>query len=51
MVRSTQIILGSMIIGVCLALMWFNAPIVPTLLGAVGAGGLLYWRSRDAVAR
>jgi hypothetical protein len=50
MTRSTQVISGSVVVAIGMALVWFRAPVVPALLGAVAAGLVLYWRGRRAEA-
>lgn len=43
--RSTPLIIASVCVGALAALVWFKAPIVPALLGAIGAGVFLYLRA------
>lgn len=44
--RSKLWIVVSMITAATIAVSWFGAPPVPALVGVIGTGGLLYWRSR-----
>lgn len=43
---STKMIIASVVVGLLGALIWFGAPLVPAMLGALAAGLLLYWRQR-----
>jgi hypothetical protein len=40
------LITSSVVVAVVIAVLWFQAPIVPAVLGAVTVGGFLYWRQR-----
>jgi hypothetical protein len=40
-------IVASGILAVAVAVVWLGAPIVPAVIGALGAGVLLYYRSRS----
>jgi MYXO-CTERM domain-containing protein len=44
--RSKSLIVASMLVAASMAVSWFEAPPVPALVGVIGAGGLLLWRSR-----
>ena len=48
MSRSLQLTSASVLAGVATALVWFKAPIIPAVVGALGAGLVLYWRSQRA---
>jgi len=50
MTRSTQVISGIVIVAIGTALIWFRAPVVPALLGALAAGLVLHWRDRRTAA-
>jgi len=43
-----QLTSASVLAGVAMALVWLKAPIIPALLGALGAGLALYWRTQRA---
>ena len=47
--RTTQLICASVLVGTLMALAWFNAPIAPAVIGATGAGLVLYLRRGRAV--
>ena len=44
--QSTKYILASMAFVLVSALIWLGAPLVPTAIGVVGAGIVIYWRQR-----
>jgi hypothetical protein len=44
--KSGKWIVASGIVGFFAAVVWLGAPIIPAVLGAAGAGLLLYYRSR-----
>jgi hypothetical protein len=46
MTRSMQLIGASIAIGMTVAVLWFRAPLVPALIGAAGAGVVMYMRAR-----
>jgi Kef-type K+ transport system membrane component KefB len=46
MSRAGYLITGSAVVAVVIAVLWFQAPVVPAVLGALGAGLVLYWRQR-----
>ena len=46
--RSYQMITASMLVAVCISLTWLNAPLLPTILGTVGTGLLVFLRNRRA---
>jgi hypothetical protein len=46
MSRAGYLITGSAAVAVAIAVLWFQAPVVPAVLGALGAGLVLYWRQR-----
>lgn len=43
--RPTKMIFASMLLAGVMAVGWFGAPPIPTLVGVFGTGGLLYWKS------
>jgi hypothetical protein len=43
---STQVMLASVLIGMLMALLWLKAPVVPAVIGGIGAGLLIYLRAR-----
>ena len=45
-VHSPGLIIGSVMVGMAVALVWFNVPVVPAVTGAILAGLVLYLRSR-----
>ena len=46
MVRPIQFIGASVAVSTVTALVWLRAPVVPAVIGALGAGLLLYLRQR-----
>jgi len=48
MLHSTSVTTASVAVGALTALIWFKAPLLPAIVGAIGAGALLYLRSRHA---
>ena len=46
--RSVRFIAASMFLAGVIAVSWFEAPPVPALVGVLGAGGVLLWRTRRA---
>ena len=48
MSRSIRFTSASILAGVATALVWLKAPIIPAVLGALGAGLVLYWRAQRA---
>lgn len=46
--RSNQLIIGSVIAGLLIGIGWFGAPIVPALVGAIGAAAIIYLQNRRA---
>jgi hypothetical protein len=44
--RSIQLIGASVVVSTLMALIWFKAPIIPALVGALGAAMVLYGRAR-----
>jgi len=48
MERPQRVIVASMLLGLSVVLIWFGAPVVPAVVGAVGAGLLLLWRQGRA---
>ncbi len=46
MTTSTKSIAASALIAVVCALIWFGAPPLPAVTGAVLAAAFLYWRSK-----
>jgi hypothetical protein len=41
---------GSVVMALLAAVVLFHAPLIPAVLGAGGAGALIYWRARRAPA-
>jgi hypothetical protein len=48
MSRSGQMIAASVLVGMFTALVWFKAPLLPAVIGAAGAGLMLFLRARRA---
>jgi hypothetical protein len=46
MTASTKWTLASVFLALSLVVIWFGAPPIPALIGAIGAGLVLYWRDR-----
>ncbi len=44
--QATAMIVASMLVSVAVALVWLHAPLLPALIGALGAGALYYRRGR-----
>lgn len=44
-VQSPRLIVGSVVVGMAMALVWLHVPIVPAVTGAIVAGLFLYFRS------
>ena len=44
--RATKWIIASGAVGLFVAVVWLGAPLIPAVLGAVGAGLLLYYRAK-----
>ena len=42
--RTLAILGSSIFLGASVAIMWMNAPILPTIIGAGLTGAYLYWR-------
>jgi hypothetical protein len=43
---STRFIVASAAVALVVAVVWLGAPLLPAVLGAIGAGLVLYWRGR-----
>lgn len=41
---SRNLIIGTSLLGFTVAVVWLGAPLIPAVLGAVGAGLLAYYR-------
>jgi hypothetical protein len=41
-----QLAIASAILALSVVIIWFGAPVVPSLVGAVLAAALVYWRGR-----
>jgi Kef-type K+ transport system membrane component KefB len=50
MSRAGYLITGSAVVAVVIAVLWFQAPVVPAVLGALLAGLVLYWRQRRSAS-
>jgi hypothetical protein len=48
--RARYLITGSVVVALVIAVLWFQAPVVPAVVGALGAGLLLYWRQRRSAS-
>jgi hypothetical protein len=48
--RTGYLIAGSAVVAVVIAVLWFQAPVIPAVLGALGAGLVLYWRQRRSAS-
>jgi len=44
--RSPRFVAASILVALVAAVSWFEAPPVPALVGALGAGGVLLWMMR-----
>ena len=44
--EKTTFIVISAVLGMLVAIVWFGAPLVPAVIGATGAGALIYWKLR-----
>jgi hypothetical protein len=51
MPRSAQMLLGSTLAGLVVAVFWLGAPLLPALVGGGGAAAVLYWRHRHDAGR
>lgn len=48
MEKPERVIVASVLLAVSVVLIWFGAPVVPAVVGAVAAGLFLLWRQRRA---
>jgi hypothetical protein len=46
MPRSTQILLASVVVATGAAILLLHAPIIPAVIGGIGAGILIWYRQR-----
>lgn len=46
MTRATQLTTGSVLTAVAMALLWFKAPVIPAVMGALAGGLVLFWSNR-----
>ena len=46
MMAHSGLIGGSVLVGTVIAVVWFHAPVIPAVLGGIGAGCALYFQAQ-----